>query len=47
MQTRRSDVAILGLSLSVIAIFIGLGYVAFDIWTRYQSQIWINEMQGI
>lgn len=46
MQAKRSDVAILGLSLSVIAIFIGLGHVAFDAWTSYQSQQWINELQG-
>lgn len=46
-QSKRNDMATLGLVLSVIALFLGVGQVAFDVWTRYQSREWIRELQGI
>lgn len=46
MQTKKRDLATMGLVLSVVAIFIGFAQIGFDVWTRFESQRWINELQG-
>ena len=47
MPAKRRDLATMGLVLCVIALFLGLGQVVFDAWTRYASRRWIEELQGI
>lgn len=46
MQSKKDrELATMGLVLSVIAIFLGIGQIGFDIWTRIESQRMINEFR--
>lgn len=47
MQSKHRDLATMGLVLSVLAIFLGFWQIGFDLWTKYQSRQWLDELQGI
>lgn len=47
MQARRRDLALLGLVLAVIGMFLGFFQIGSGLWAKYQSRRWINDLQGI
>lgn len=47
MGSQRRDLATMGLVLAVMAIFLGFGQIGADLWAKYQSRNWLNELQGI
>ena len=47
MGARHRDLATMGLVLAVLAIFLGFGQIGIDLWAKYQSRNWLNDLQGI
>ena len=43
MTAKKRDLATMGLVVSVIAIFLGFGQIAYQFWVEYATEKWINE----
>ena len=46
MPAKHRDLATMGLVLCVLTLFLGFWQVGYDVWVRYASQRWLEDLQG-